>query len=109
MQIFFPICVSVNIVILVLAVALFLLVLHHNFLGLSSLLRNEISGMGSFTNTLALVEDLEFSVSHILSYITVVKEKFFLLSLTQPVNESRRKHGRCSLCSFPCCARLLRV
>lgn len=37
---------KVNIVILVLAVALFLLVLHHNFLGLSSLLRNEVSDSG---------------------------------------------------------------
>ncbi|XP_046514389.1 glycosyltransferase 8 domain-containing protein 1 isoform X3 [Equus quagga] len=34
---------KVNIIILVLAVALFLLVLHHNFLGLSSLLKNEVS------------------------------------------------------------------
>ena len=38
--------VSVNIVILVLAVVFFVLVLHHNFLGLSSLLKNEVSGMG---------------------------------------------------------------
>uniref|UniRef100_A0A452RAF9 Glycosyltransferase 8 domain-containing protein 1 n=1 Tax=Ursus americanus TaxID=9643 RepID=A0A452RAF9_URSAM len=37
---------KVNIIILVLAVALFLLVLHHNFLGLSSLLRNEVSDSG---------------------------------------------------------------
>lgn len=37
---------KVNIIILVLAVALFLLVLHHNFLGLSSLLRNEASDSG---------------------------------------------------------------
>ncbi|XP_053456117.1 glycosyltransferase 8 domain-containing protein 1 [Nycticebus coucang] len=37
---------KVNITILVLAVVLFLLVLHHNFLGLSSLLRNEVSDSG---------------------------------------------------------------
>lgn len=37
---------KVNIIILVLAVALFLLVLHHNFLGLSSLLRNEVTDSG---------------------------------------------------------------
>ncbi|XP_006892355.1 PREDICTED: glycosyltransferase 8 domain-containing protein 1 [Elephantulus edwardii] len=37
---------KVNIIILVLAIALFLLVLHHNFLGLSSLLRNEVSDSG---------------------------------------------------------------
>lgn len=35
-----------NIIILVLAVVFFLLVLHHNFLGLSSLLRNEVSDSG---------------------------------------------------------------
>lgn len=37
---------KVNIVIWVLAVVLFLLVLHHNFLSLSSLLRNEVSDTG---------------------------------------------------------------
>ncbi|XP_023368747.1 glycosyltransferase 8 domain-containing protein 1 isoform X1 [Otolemur garnettii] len=37
---------KVNLTILVLAVVLFLLVLHHNFLGLSSLLRNEVSDSG---------------------------------------------------------------
>nr|XP_017533967.2 glycosyltransferase 8 domain-containing protein 1 isoform X1 [Manis javanica] len=37
---------KVNVIILVLAVALFLLILHHNFLGLSSLLRNEVSDSG---------------------------------------------------------------
>lgn len=37
---------KVNIIILVLAVALFLLILHHNFLGLSSLLRNDVSDSG---------------------------------------------------------------
>ncbi|XP_023611437.1 glycosyltransferase 8 domain-containing protein 1 isoform X3 [Myotis lucifugus] len=37
---------KVNIIILVLAVVFFLLVLHHNFLGLSSLLRNEVSDSG---------------------------------------------------------------
>ncbi|XP_055130480.1 glycosyltransferase 8 domain-containing protein 1 isoform X2 [Symphalangus syndactylus] len=37
---------KVNIIILVLAVALFLLVLHHNFLRLSSLLRNEVTDSG---------------------------------------------------------------
>lgn len=55
--------------------ALFLLVLHHNFLGLSSLLRNEVSGMGTLIDILASIEDLEFPVSHILSYITRLKEK----------------------------------
>ncbi|XP_045153336.1 glycosyltransferase 8 domain-containing protein 1 isoform X2 [Echinops telfairi] len=37
---------KVNIIILVLAIALFLLVLHRNFLGLSNLLRNEASDTG---------------------------------------------------------------
>uniref|UniRef100_A0A480VT79 Glycosyltransferase 8 domain-containing protein 1 n=1 Tax=Sus scrofa TaxID=9823 RepID=A0A480VT79_PIG len=37
---------KVNIIILVVAVALFLLVLHHNFLSLNSLLRNEVSDSG---------------------------------------------------------------
>ncbi|KAM4882192.1 glycosyltransferase 8 domain-containing protein 1 isoform 1-T3 [Thomomys bottae] len=37
---------KVNIVILILAAVLFLLVLHHNFLSLSSLLRNEVSDSG---------------------------------------------------------------
>ncbi|VFV17465.1 glycosyltransferase 8 [Lynx pardinus] len=37
---------KVNIIVLVLVVVLFLLVLHHNFLGLSSLLRNEVSDSG---------------------------------------------------------------
>lgn len=76
----FPFCVSVNIIILVLAVALFLLILHHNFLSLSSLLRNEVSGMGTLTDALASFEDLEFPVSHILSYITRLNEKktFFI-------------------------------
>lgn len=37
---------KVNIVILVLAIVLFLLVLHHNFLSLNSLLRNEVSDSG---------------------------------------------------------------
>ncbi|XP_036734103.2 glycosyltransferase 8 domain-containing protein 1 isoform X1 [Manis pentadactyla] len=37
---------KVNVIILVLAVAVFLLILHHNFLGLSSLLRNEVSDSG---------------------------------------------------------------
>jgi len=37
---------KVNIIVLVLAAVLFLLVLHHNFLGLSSLLRNEVSDSG---------------------------------------------------------------
>jgi len=54
---------KVNIIVLVLAAVLFLLVLHHNFLGLSSLLRNEVSGMGALTNALASVEDPEFPVS----------------------------------------------
>lgn len=62
----FPLFVSVNVIILVLAVALFLLILHHNFLGLSSLLRNEVSGMGTLTHALVSAEDLEFLVSHIL-------------------------------------------
>lgn len=39
--------VSVNIIILVLAVILFLLVLHHNFLSLNNLLRNEVTGRGT--------------------------------------------------------------
>ena len=56
----FLLCVSVNIIILVLAVALFLLVLHHNFLGLSSLLRNEVSGTGTLTTALLSVKNLEF-------------------------------------------------
>jgi hypothetical protein len=56
--------VSVNIIIWVLAVVLFLLVLHHNFLSLSSLLKNDISGMAGslyLTNSvlLSVVKDLE--------------------------------------------------
>lgn len=78
----FLLCVSVNIIILVVAVALFLLVLHHNFLSLNSLLRNEVSGMGTLTDALASVEDLELPVSHILSYITRFKgKKAFFLAL----------------------------
>jgi hypothetical protein len=54
----------VNIIIWVLAVVLFLLVLHHNFLSLSSLLKNDISGMAGslyLTNSvlLSVVKDLE--------------------------------------------------
>ena len=90
----FLLCVSVNIVILVLAVALFLLVLHHNFLGLSSLLRNEVSGMGTLTKALLPVKDLEFPVSHILSYITR-----FLLGPTEATNDSEKGRLR-SVCSI---------
>lgn len=71
----FPLCISVNIIILILAVALFLLVLYHNFLGLSSLLRNEVSGMETLTDALISVEDLEFPVYHILCYTIRLKEK----------------------------------
>ena len=46
--------VSVSIIIWVLAVVLFLLVLHHNFLSLSSLLRNDVTGMGTFTDSTLL-------------------------------------------------------
>lgn len=41
--------VLVSIIIWVLAAVLFLLVLHHKFLSLSSLLRNDVTGMGIFT------------------------------------------------------------
>lgn len=97
----FLLCVSVNIVILVLAVALFLLVLHHNFLGLSSLLRNEVSGMGTLTKALLPVKDLEFPVSHILSYITRFKEKAFCLAL-QKLLTTLRKAG-CAHCALAAC------
>lgn len=108
--------VSVNIIILVLAVALFLLVLHHNFLGLSSLLKNEVSGMGTLTNALASVEDLEFPMSHILSYITRLKEKKAFFWALQKLLNTLGEAWWYSLCSCnPCppfsllCTCLLRV
>lgn len=99
----FLLCVSVNIVILVLAVALFLLVLHHNFLGLSSLLRNEVSGMGTLTSALLSVKSLEFPVSHIRSYITRFKEKAaFCLALQKLLITLRKAGGtHCALAAFP--------
>ena len=90
----FLLCVSVNIIILVLAVALFLLVLHHNFLGLSSLLRNEVSGTGTLTTALLSVKNLEFPVSHVLSYITRFREKkAFCLALQKLLTPLRKAGG----------------